>query len=551
MSTEQQKPEPSSAPPDQGRTIFGMKPIKVLFAAEYVLQGLANPFQGITYQPFFTHFKVHYGLDEAVVQKLFARSYLAWSFKPVLGFIIDAIGKTRASLVLLLGGATLFFLLAPFIDLSANVFFWTMFILSVVMACTDVVVDRATVVDGDEESKSSGKSKAATVGLNQAICWIAIYGTSIFSAFFGGRIADNVELKYLLWALALAPFLVLLVALRLPKDKSPTIPITRSIGNFWAGLNTGPILWVVVFYFLFHFQPQAGAIWNNYLIETLSFTQTDIGTADSASYVGYFLGTLVFAKWGIRWQDAVGLKRLFMVFIPLSAVVSLTQYLMVDPLFTQVTDGLATLPGLNTMEKGDVRLGFLAAYQCSLYFVNGFIRMCTFSLVGAVIPAAAAGSLFAGFMSVANIGYSFSYSTGSWLYTDGLNYGPLRDIQASLFGIPGQAGDKLHISMLVLAGSLAYLLSFAAVNHLPDRRETLSSDDASTTMIGPEHFKALGEDRLRTINLATGAGMGGSCALLYFQLGQDPIASVLLSFFGISFLRKVYLDRAYAALKRP
>ncbi len=541
---------PPAEPRDEGKTLFGIRPIKILFAAEYVLQGLANPFQGITYQPFFSHFRFHYGMEEAAVQGLFARSYLAWSFKPILGFIIDAIGKTRSSLILLLGGATIFFLLAPFIDLSANVFFWTMFILSVVMACTDVVVDRATVVDGDEESQSSGKSKAATVGLNQAICWIAIYGTSILSAFFGGYIAESAKINYLLWGLAAAPFLVLLVALRLPKDKAHSIPLTSSVTNFWNGLNTGPILWVVVFYFLFHFQPQAGALWNNYLIEELKFEQSQIGMADSASYVGYFFGTLAFARWGIRWQDAYGLKRLFMFFIPLSALVSLTQYLMVDPLFSQITDGLHTLPGLNGLDREEVRLGFLASYQAVLYFVNGFIRMCTFSLVGVVIPATAAGSLFAGFMSVANIAYSFSYSTGSWLYTHGLNYGVLRDVQSTVFGVPGKAGDDLHISMLVLIGSLAYLLSFAAVQKLPDRRATLSTEDVTTTMIGPEHFKELGAERLSTINIGTGVAMVAAFLLLFLVMGQDPIASVLLSFFGVAFLRKAYLDSAYDALKR-
>jgi hypothetical protein len=31
------------------KTVFGMNPMKVLFAMEHVLQGLANPFQGITF----------------------------------------------------------------------------------------------------------------------------------------------------------------------------------------------------------------------------------------------------------------------------------------------------------------------------------------------------------------------------------------------------------------------------------------------------------------------------------------------------------------------
>ena len=90
----------------EGRRIFGVRPILLLFAAEYVMQGIANPFQAMTYQPFFKHFHVHYGLDEAATQGLFARSYLAWSFKPVIGFVVDALGKTKLILLALLGTAT-------------------------------------------------------------------------------------------------------------------------------------------------------------------------------------------------------------------------------------------------------------------------------------------------------------------------------------------------------------------------------------------------------------------------------------------------------------
>ena len=57
------------------------------------------------------------------------------------------------------------------------------------------------------------------------------------------------------------------------------------------------------------------------------------------------------------------------------------------------------------------------------------IWMSTFSLVGAVVPVAAAGSLFAGFMSVANLGYTFSYASGAWLYEHGMAVAPLRGVQ--------------------------------------------------------------------------------------------------------------------------
>jgi len=45
--------------------------MKVLFAMEYVLQGLANPFQGITYHSFFRHFHFTYGVSEAATQSFF------------------------------------------------------------------------------------------------------------------------------------------------------------------------------------------------------------------------------------------------------------------------------------------------------------------------------------------------------------------------------------------------------------------------------------------------------------------------------------------------
>lgn len=53
------------------KKIMGMNPLKVLFAMEYVLQGLANPFQGITYHSFFKHFHFTYGMTEAATQDFF------------------------------------------------------------------------------------------------------------------------------------------------------------------------------------------------------------------------------------------------------------------------------------------------------------------------------------------------------------------------------------------------------------------------------------------------------------------------------------------------
>lgn len=531
------------------RKLLGVHPLKLVFAFEYILQGVANPWQGLTYQPFFNHFSTKYGLTEAATQDYFSRSYLAWSFKPVIGFFIDAYGKTRTILVATLAVATLLFLCTSLFDTSPEVFFWFLFVLSVFLAATDVAVDRASVVEGDAEAAATGQSKAATVGLNQSISWAAIYGTSIVTAMVGGYVATHVQLQWLMPALAVAPLTVLIIALQLPKDAAAPIPLLRSVRNFWDGLNTGPILWIIVFYFMFHFQPAAGPIMTNYQLEVLKFTQDQAGVLDGMANVGYFLGVLMFAKWGVRWQDQIGLKRIFQLFILLSIGASLTQYTMLDPWFSK---GAGLLHGaLPLLDEGTSRMVWYGAYNILFYIFMGFTRMSTFSLVGTVIPSNAAGSLFAGFMSVANLAISFSYSSGSWLYEHGMEVPFVRSVQQDLFGIPAVAGEHMSMVLLVFIGSIAFVLSFIASHKLPDRRQTLSADDVTVHQEGPRHYQALGRPTLSALNWGMAALFAAGVYLLYVEAGSDPIQCVLLSFFASAFFRKVALETLYRRRGSP
>ncbi|OGL44312.1 MAG: hypothetical protein A2161_22580 [Candidatus Schekmanbacteria bacterium RBG_13_48_7] len=529
------------------KKLFGLNPIKIVFAMEYVLQGIANPFQGITYQPFFKHFRYDYGLSEAATQNLFSKSYLAWSFKPLLGFLIDAFGKTKVLLTILLSFSVIFYFITPIFDNNAMIFFWMMFVLSVILAATDVCVDRATVIDGDEESKRSGKSKSTTVGLNQAICWAAIYGTSIIAAVSGGYIADNINIDYLMYMLTLVPLAVLIIVLFLPKDTAIPIPLQDSVKNFWDGLNTGPVLWIIIFYFLFHFQPAMGALWTNHLIENLHFTQAEIGYSDGASYVGLFVGVILFATYGIRWQDKFGLKRLFKIFILSSIAVNLTQYMLVDPWFTKIAIVLQkTFP---VFSIGTMRLVYLSIYNFFMAVFLGFVRMSTLSLVGAVIPVKAAGSLFAGFMSVANLAYSFSYSSGSWLYENGLYYGIFRILQQNLFGISAVPGANMSINLLIFIGSIAYLLSYVAAHRLPDRKQTLAVEDDIDYLSGPEKYAVLGKSFLRTVNNLSVIMIIVVFCISYFYAQFDVVSTSLFAFFGVTFFRKLFLDHSYNRIK--
>ena len=329
----------------------GINPLKLVFALEYVLQGLVNPFQGITYQPFLKH--LHgLGLDDAAVQSLYGKSYLAWAFKPAIGFLMDAYGKTRTALIVLLVIAAAGFLLTPLVAGGPFSFFWVVFTISVVLSATDVAVDRATVIVGAEEAASTGRSRSTVVGLNQAICWTAVYGTLIVSSAAGGYVAEHVPFKGLLMSLAVVPLIVLVFVLRLPRDSAVTIPLRRSIAQFWRGLNTGPVLGVFVFYFVFFFQPSVGTIWTDHLMRDLGFSQPHAGIGDSAGYAGYFVGVLLFAWKGVKWQERIGLRRLFAIYIVVMAVLSLSKYLLVDPSFSAIVGRLhGALPFLGPRHR--------------------------------------------------------------------------------------------------------------------------------------------------------------------------------------------------------
>ena len=350
--------------------------------------------------------------------------------------------------------------------------------------------------------------------------------------------------KGLLVALAGVPVLVLLFVLRLPRDNAVSIPLARSIAQFWAGLNSGPILGIMLFAFLIHFQPQLGPIFLNHMTATLHFSQAQIGFATGAGNAGYFAGVVLFVWKGMRWQERFGMRKLFRIYIVVGAAVSLTQFVLLEPWFSAITGGLSRwVPFIG---PGAARLGLLCLDMAFVAAGIQLIWMSAYSLAGAVVPVAAAGSLFAGFMSVTNLGYTFSYASGAWLYQHGMAVAPLRGLQSALFGLGGGPGDKLSLHMLVLIGGLAYFTSFLAVHLLPDRNATLGSD-GDPSFVGPERWRALPVGVRRTVNwgaLATGAAL---VVAMVWRLNFDPVTSVLTTFLGVCLIRKSVLD---ALLKR-
>ena len=211
------------------------------------------------------------------------------------------------------------------------------------MAGTDVAIDRATVIAGDEEAKATGRSRATTVGLNQAICWLSIYGTAIVAAVAGGYVAEHVPFKGLLVALAGVPALVLLFVLRLPKDTAVAIPLRRSIGQFWVGPELGlrprhhAVLLPVSF-------PAAARpdLHQLHARRRCTSPRTQIGFADGAGQ-RRLLRRRACCSCGraCAGRSASGCASCSAIYIVVGAVVSLTQFALLEPWFSAITGALS------------------------------------------------------------------------------------------------------------------------------------------------------------------------------------------------------------------
>jgi len=94
-------------------------------------------------------------------------------------------------------------------------------------------------------------------------------------------------------------------------------------------------------------------------------------------------------------------------------------------------------------------------------------------------------------------------------------------------------------------GSLAYLLSFLAVHMLPDKLQTQAVQDKEEYLASPDRYRELGHRFLKMVNIASlAAGIAVFC-LLSLVAGIDILAGVILTFLGITFLRKAFLDWRY------
>ena len=197
---------------------------------------------------------------------------------------------------------------------------------------------------------------------------------------------------------------------RLPRDVASPIPLTRSIAQFWAGLNSGSVLGIMLFYFLFFFQPQAGSdLHQLHGRRRCTSRRRRSASATAPGYAGYFVGVVLFVWKGVRWQERYGMRRLFRVYIIVGAAVRAWR------------STRCSIPGsARSPARCRARCRFSTRARCASAFsasTTPLIARADLAVLDEHVqpgrrrdPDAAAGSLFAGFMSVTNLAYTFSYA---------------------------------------------------------------------------------------------------------------------------------------------
>ena len=204
---------------------------------------------------------------------------------------------------------------------------------------------------------------------------------------WAGRSTDHVPFKGLVVALAAVPLMVLVPCCACRGTPPCRFPVTRSIAQFWAGLNSGSDSRdhaVLSSCSSSSRRPDRSS--RTTRTKALHFTQSQIGIATSAGMAGYFAACCCSVWKGVRLAGAL---RHAQAVSPLhrrrAPLFGLTQYALLDPWFSG--DHGRAVARAAVPRRGPVpgRASLPRPAPC-VTAATSLFWMSTYSLVGAVVP---------------------------------------------------------------------------------------------------------------------------------------------------------------------
>ncbi|CAB1114355.1 unnamed protein product [Ectocarpus sp. CCAP 1310/34] len=328
---------------------------------------------------------------------------LPWSFKAAYGFLSDCMpihGLKRKPYMLIGWGIHI-------LSNSALAIMGTpgenaVVVLSFLSACgyllSDVMTDAIVVEKTQRESMSN-------MGNIQASGYIARYFGSAIGA-VGGAVLYNKDtwgwgltISELFWINALVP-MVLVIPLMpfLLEDKKPreTGVLKRHSDELWTLVQKNAVWRPMIFVYLYNALMLPNGAWTNYLVETLDFSDWDIGVVNICSQICAWLGLIVYKKW----MGDVSWPSLYWYTTFLTFVVTIAQLLLIL--------GISTSWGIPNLlfASGDEAVSEVILALQFLPLTRMYAVMC---------PTGSEGTSYALLTTVSNVAYAVAYAIGDLL----------------------------------------------------------------------------------------------------------------------------------------
>jgi MFS family permease len=327
-----------------------------------------------------------------------ALAILGWAIKPLWGFISDnfpIFGSRRKSyliIVSLLAGLG-WLLLALTHNYTVGLLLVILTLSSFAYAFQDVVTDAHMIEMGKKENALTEF---------QSIQWLAVSVAQIITGFVGGLLAAKLSYQINFSIAMLFPLIVALFAVFLIREPatgkfSLLSGENLAVQNFKKSFFNKEFLLIAIFLFLWNFSPSFGVPFFYYRVDELHFSKIFIGILASVAALGSALGAILFKFISIK----VNFKKLLIFSILIAGLGTFFSLIYLAP-FIKNNELLAKII---SVADGIIwgSLGMIA-----------FLTMLTFAAQKTVTMIA--GTMFAFFTAVINLGTMTSQALGGFLY---------------------------------------------------------------------------------------------------------------------------------------
>jgi MFS family permease len=351
----------------------------IFFALIYAIQGI----NGLPGQAVYYLMRENWGWAVQTIQYIGAITMIPWVIKPLYGLFSDLVpwGGYRTRRYLLVNYTIIIGVCLWVLAVGLN--YWTILITGLVagfaLAFNDVACDSVMV---------RAEQKAGTLGKIQAVQWTSIGIVSLITSLGGAYIAKYYGFKLAYALMAILPAFGIWYIWRYHnEEKTKPTRSWKQIKEMCRGFKDKRLLLGACFLYTLYLPPSFGTPLMAYMRETMHIDKMFIGLLGTLGTATEILGFLVYLKWGFRWNMY---KKLYACIV-LGSISSFA-YLYIPSQW------------------------WLLAYGLIFGGLMGIIHLTILSYAAKIVPKGSEGFIFAGLMSILNLGSQTSVTLGGLLY---------------------------------------------------------------------------------------------------------------------------------------